>query len=71
MDREAVVKGVLQLPTTMFKDERYAKSLLMLQKLGEGVKRPKQALLVELPSFTDVRAVANIVKQIDDWFKTT
>jgi len=71
MDREAVVKGVLQLPTTMFKDERYAKSLLLLQKLGEGVKRPKQALLVELPSFTDVRAVANIVKQIDDWFKTT
>lgn len=71
MDREAVVKGVLQLPTTMFKDERYAKSLLLLQKLGEGVSRPKQALLVELPSFTDVRAVANIVKQIDDWFKTT
>lgn len=71
MDREAVVKGVLQLPTTMFKDERYAKSLLMLQKLGEGVKRPKQALLVELPSFMDVHAVANIVKQIDEWFKTT
>ena len=71
MDREAVVKGVIQLPVTMFKDERYAKSLLLLQKLGEGVSRPKQALLVELPSFTDVRAVANIVKQIDDWFKTT
>ncbi|WP_214824788.1 class I SAM-dependent methyltransferase [Exiguobacterium algae] len=71
MDREAVVKGVLQLPTTMFKDERYAKSLLLLQKLGEGVTRPKQALLVELPSFTDLRAVDNIVKQIDEWFKTT
>lgn len=71
MDREAVVKGVLQLPTTMFKDERYAKSILLLQKQGEGVQRPKQALLAELPSFTDVRAVANIVKQIDDWFKTT
>lgn len=71
MDREAVVKGVIQLPTTMFKDERYAKSLLLLQKTGEGVTRPKQALLVELPSFTDVRAVANIVKQIDEWFKTT
>lgn len=71
MDREAVVQGVLQLPTTMFKDERYAKSILVLQKQGEGVTRPKQALLVELPSFTDVRAVANIVKQIDEWFKTT
>ncbi|MDE0562275.1 class I SAM-dependent methyltransferase [Exiguobacterium sp. B2(2022)] len=71
MDREAVVKGVIQLPTTMFKDERYAKSLLLLQKVGEGVTRPKQALFVELPSFTDVRAVANVVKQIDDWFKTT
>lgn len=70
MEREAIVKAVLQLPETMFKDARFAKSLLVLQKHAEGLGRPKQALLVQLPSFADMSALHKVMKQIDDWFKT-
>ncbi|MCF6408771.1 class I SAM-dependent methyltransferase [Pseudalkalibacillus salsuginis] len=68
---EAVIHGLLQLPLTMFKKEEQAKSIFFIQKKGEEVTAPKEALMAELPSFSDPRALQSIMEKIDAWFKTS
>lgn len=62
------VQGLLQLPVSMFKNEKNAKSIFVLQKKGQNVNMPKQALLVELPKFSNMQAMENIMQQINGWF---
>ncbi|WP_114570284.1 class I SAM-dependent methyltransferase [Exiguobacterium flavidum] len=69
-ETKASVIGILQLPLTMFKKEQAAKSYLIVRNRIAGMTLPKQALLAELPSFTDTRAFGGMVKQIDEWIKT-
>lgn len=64
-----IIQGLLQLPMSMFKNKQAAKSILVLQKKGEGVKPPKQALLVDLPSLSKVAEVDKILTKIDRWFQ--
>lgn len=65
----AFTLGLLQLPASMFTSEQFGKSIWMLQKKGEGVKQPNQALLAELPSFSRYEALLDMTKQIDKWLK--
>ncbi|MCM3619452.1 class I SAM-dependent methyltransferase [Sutcliffiella horikoshii] len=65
---EAYIQGMLQLPETMFQNKNHAKSILVLQKKGIGVEPPKEALLVNLPSFSNMQAMEKIMGQINDWF---
>ncbi|OUM45961.1 SAM-dependent methyltransferase [Bacillus pseudomycoides] len=64
------IQGLLQLPVSMFKNEKNAKSILVLQKKGPDVTMPKQALLVELPKFSNMKAMENIMTQLNSWFAT-
>ncbi|MFS0561071.1 class I SAM-dependent methyltransferase [Terribacillus sp. 179-K 1B1 HS] len=68
LQEHAHIVGMLQLPESMFKNESQAKSVLILQKKGTLTTAPKQALLVQLPSFKNPNAMANVLKQINDWF---
>ncbi|MHC0037361.1 class I SAM-dependent methyltransferase [Pseudoneobacillus sp. C159] len=63
------IQGLLQLPTNMFKNKNASKSILVLQKKGDNVQAPKQALLVNLPSFSNGNAMENILGQIEDWIE--
>ncbi len=63
------VQGILQLPSSLFKNKNAAKSILILQKKGEGIKPPKHALLAELPSLSDSGAMRRILDKMDEWFK--
>jgi site-specific DNA-methyltransferase (adenine-specific) len=65
----AVVQGFIQLPYSLFKDEKHGKSILILQKKGNNSNILKQALLVELPKLTNKEAMNSIMKQIDNWFR--
>ncbi|MBN8200847.1 class I SAM-dependent methyltransferase [Bacillus sp. NTK034] len=65
----AYIQGLVQLPLTMFKNEKAAKSIFILQKKGDGVTPPKQALLVNLPSLSKTAEAEKILKKIDVWFK--
>lgn len=67
--QNAVIIGLLQLPLSMFKNNKHAKSIFILQKNGEDVRVPKQAMLAELPSFSKKEAMRGIIKNIDIWFK--
>lgn len=64
------IQGLLQLPVSMFKNEKNAKSIFVLQKKGPSVTMPKQALLVELPKFSNMKAMEDIMDQLDTWFAT-
>ncbi|MCY8564185.1 class I SAM-dependent methyltransferase [Bacillus sonorensis] len=66
----AHINAVLQLPLSIFKDEAHAKSILVLQKQGEGAKAPKQVLLAELPSFSNKEAMLKMAAKLDNWFKS-
>lgn len=69
LKEKSEIIGLLQLPLSMFKNEKQAKSIFVLQKKGEGVEAPKQALLVNLPKFSNKQAMEDIMQQIDRWFK--
>ncbi|MFJ5621922.1 class I SAM-dependent methyltransferase [Peribacillus loiseleuriae] len=63
------IQGLVQLPLSMFKNEQSAKSILILQKHKEGVRAPKEALLVQLPKLSDAVKTKSIMDQIDTWFR--
>ncbi|NTU24723.1 class I SAM-dependent methyltransferase [Bacillus tequilensis] len=63
------INALLQLPKSIFKDEAHAKSILVLQKKGEKTKAPSQILLANLPSFSNQKAMLDMMAQLDEWFK--
>ncbi|WP_027409648.1 class I SAM-dependent methyltransferase [Anoxybacteroides tepidamans] len=65
-----VIQGLLQLPLSMFKAEKAAKSIFILQKKGANVTAPKKALLAELPRFSNKQAMQVIMQKINEWFET-
>nr|WP_263325425.1 class I SAM-dependent methyltransferase [Neobacillus sp. Marseille-Q6967] len=66
---KAIIQGLLQLPVNMFKNKNAAKSILVLQKKGEGVQPPKQALLVDLPNLSSAVEMDKILRNIEKWVK--
>lgn len=69
LKEHAHIVGVLRLPETLFTSSKNVKSILVLQKIGEGTSIPKQPLLVQLPSLTNHDAMADILGQMNNWFK--
>jgi site-specific DNA-methyltransferase (adenine-specific) len=69
LHKEVHIQGLLQLPTSLFKNEKAGKSILILQKKKEGIKPPKEILLATLPSLMKQSAVEDILAKIDGWIK--
>ncbi|WP_163971651.1 class I SAM-dependent methyltransferase [Oceanobacillus halotolerans] len=70
LEETAHIVGVLHLPESAFKSDKHRKSILVLQKQGNGTKAPKQPLLVEMPSFKNTKAMEDILGQMNTWFST-
>ncbi|MBM7644818.1 site-specific DNA-methyltransferase (adenine-specific) [Scopulibacillus daqui] len=66
---EAVILGLLQLPISLFQNEKHARSILILQKKGPHVVPPKQALLAEMPRFSNKEAMSKMMVKLNDWFQ--
>ncbi|UJL45072.1 class I SAM-dependent methyltransferase [Virgibacillus sp. NKC19-16] len=62
------IVGVVRLPESAFKSEKNMKSILILQKAGQGTSSPKQPLLVQMPSFKNDSAMSDILEQMNTWF---
>lgn len=69
LTEKAHIQGMVQLPLSMFKNEAAAKSILILQKKGEGIKAPRKALLASLPKLSNAQATQNALDKINDWFR--
>ncbi len=68
LKEQAWIYALLQLPKSMFNNEKYEKSILVLRKHGDDIQPPSQALLVELPSFSNKTALGDIIKSMEKWF---
>lgn len=64
----AHIYSLLQLPKSMFKDEKHGKSIFIIRKKGAGIKGPTQALLAELPSFSNKQSLSEMISSINNWF---
>jgi site-specific DNA-methyltransferase (adenine-specific) len=53
----------------MFNNINTAKSILILQKKGEDVQPPKQALLVDLPNLSNAIEMDKILVKMEKWFR--
>ena len=69
LKEHVIIQGLLQLPETMFKNKSAAKNIFILQKKGEGIQPPKQAMLVNLPSLSKQYEMDRILSQIEKWFQ--
>lgn len=61
------IQGFLQLPISLFKNEKLAKSIIILQKKKDGIKPPKEVLLMNLPSLANKEALATIFAKFNRW----
>ncbi|MFB4210648.1 class I SAM-dependent methyltransferase [Shouchella sp. JSM 1781072] len=68
LKEHAVILGLLQLPSSMFSNAQQQKSILMIQKKGKNMHKPQQALLAELPSFSNAKAMQDMMSSINNWF---
>lgn len=66
---QANIQALLQLPSTLFKQEELGKSLFIVQKNGEGVAAVNEVLVAQLPSFNDVHGFNKILTRIENWIK--
>ncbi|WP_026693654.1 class I SAM-dependent methyltransferase [Peribacillus kribbensis] len=66
---QSYIQGLIQLPVSMFKTKAAAKSIFILQKKGDAIVPPKNALLVDLPNFSNVEGMQAIMKKISGWFE--
>jgi site-specific DNA-methyltransferase (adenine-specific) len=64
-----IIQGILQLPLSMFKNKNAAKSILVLQKIGNEIRPPKQALLVHFPTLSNAVEMDRILRKIDQWIE--
>ncbi|RYM06932.1 class I SAM-dependent methyltransferase [Sporolactobacillus sp. THM7-7] len=66
--RHAVILALLQLPLSLFKNQEAAKSVLLLQKKERETAQANQALLAEMPSFSNQEELRRFMRKMDDWF---
>lgn len=64
---QAYVQAVLQLPNNLFQEGSIFKSIFILQKKGENIKKPNQTLVAQLPSFSSAEAFSKVLDQINEW----
>lgn len=68
VQKNATILALIQLPASLFKKADQAKSILLMQKKSETSTLAKQALLAEMPDFSDEVKMRKFMQQLDHWF---
>ncbi|MBD7907927.1 class I SAM-dependent methyltransferase [Sporosarcina sp. Sa3CUA8] len=71
LKKHTVIRGILQLPQTLFKNAAQSKSILILQKPSEQAKPTPDVLLATVPDMTDKQAMISFFTKMEDWAKET
>ena len=69
LKRTAWIQAVIQLPENIFANKALEKSILILQKQGEGLKAPKEVLLAKVPNMQNKQALAMFFEKVQIWKK--
>lgn len=68
LQEHAHIIGVIRLPESAFKSEKNARAFSCCRK-SAATSAPKQPLLVQMPSFKNANATADILGQMNRWFE--
>lgn len=69
LKKHTIIRGILQLPQTLFKNAAQSKSLLILQKPSERAMPTPDVLLATVPDMTDKQAMISFFNKMEDWAK--
>lgn len=67
LKNRTLIRAVIQLPDSLFKNAVHAKSILILQKPYPEMKATPDVLLAKVPDMTDKHAMALFLQKIDSW----
>ena len=67
LKKKAIIRAVIQLPDSLFKNTAHAKSILILRKPYPEMKASPEVLLAKVPNMKDKRAMALFLQKIDMW----
>ncbi|WP_172371145.1 class I SAM-dependent methyltransferase [Sporosarcina jiandibaonis] len=67
LKRKAIIRALIQLPATLFKNVAHEKSILILQKPFHESRPMKDVLLAQVPTMSDKKAMARFLQEIDEW----
>lgn len=62
------IQAIIELPLNMFKDKKFQKSILLLQKKGKDIKVNKEILMLSFPSFSNKDKANKAIEKINQWF---
>jgi len=71
LKQQTVIRAIIQLPQSLFKNETHAKSILIIQKPFTEMKSAPEVLLARVPDMTDKRAMGLFLQEIDIWATNT
>ncbi|WP_438311487.1 class I SAM-dependent methyltransferase [Sporosarcina sp. FA9] len=67
LKEQAIIRAVIQLPESLFKNTSHAKSILILRKPFPEMRVTPEVLLAKVPNMKDKRAMALFLQKIDMW----
>lgn len=67
LKKEALIRAVIQLPSSLFKSTVHEKSLLILQKPMDLSMKAPEVLLAKVPSMSNKEAMTKFLQDIDAW----
>ena len=67
LKKQTIIRAIIQLPDSLFKNIAHAKSILILQKPLPEKKVTHDVLLAKVPDMTDKHAMALFLQKIDMW----
>jgi len=67
LKKQTIIRAVIQLPDSLFKNTAHAKSILVLQKPSPDSVATPDVMLAKVPNMTDKRAMALFLQKIDMW----
>ena len=67
LKNKTIIRAIIQLPDSLFKNAAHAKSILILQKPLPEKKVVHDVLLAKVPNMTDRHAMALFLQKIDIW----
>ncbi|MVI55337.1 N-6 DNA methylase, partial [Staphylococcus aureus] len=67
---ETEMQAFLNLPPTLFKNEKARKSILILQKKKSGETKPVEVLLANIPDFKNPSQFQGFMTELNQWMDT-
>ncbi|HJB23239.1 MAG TPA: class I SAM-dependent methyltransferase [Candidatus Jeotgalibaca pullicola] len=61
------LQGMLHLPESLFQSDKMQKSILMIQKSGNGAKQAEKVLLGTIPDLKNARSMKEFLEDFNNW----